>query len=113
MTDYDKIITGDLGKVGQEILWDLTRTGGYDISSIHTDCGIEIYDADKQGTGAGGSGCGCAAVTLSAHFMRRSRKGNGKESCLSRRERCSPPFSFNEGMTVPGIAHAVVIEHAG
>lgn len=64
VTDYDKIITGDLGKVGQEILWDLTRTGGYDISSIHTDCGIEIYDADKQGTGAGGSGCGCAAVTL-------------------------------------------------
>lgn len=51
VTDYDKIITGDLGKVGQEILWDLTRTGGYDISSIHTDCGIEIYDADKQGTG--------------------------------------------------------------
>ena len=37
VTDYDKIITGDLGKVGQEILWDLTRTGGYDISSIHTD----------------------------------------------------------------------------
>ena len=61
VTDYDKIITGDLGKVGQEILWDLTRTGGYDISSIHTDCGIEIYDADKQGTGAGGSGCGGAA----------------------------------------------------
>ncbi len=92
VTDYDKIITGDLGKVGQEILWDLTRAGGYDISSIHTDCGIEIYDADKQGTGAGGSGCGCAAVTLSAHFMRQIEEGNGKESCLSRRERCSPPF---------------------
>ena len=54
--DYDKIITGDLGTVGKEILLDLTKQGGYDISEVHADCGIEIYDGKKQGTGAGGSG---------------------------------------------------------
>ena len=113
VTDYDKIITGDLGKVGQEILWDLTRTGGYDISSIHTDCGIEIYDADKQGTGAGGSGCGCAAVTLSAHFMRQIEEGKWKRILFVPTGALLSTVSFNEGMTVPGIAHAVVIEHAG
>ena len=113
VTDYDKIITGDLGKVGQEILWDLTRAGGYDISSIHTDCGIEIYDADKQGTGAGGSGCGCAAVTLSAHFMRQIEEGKWKRILFVPTGALLSTVSFNEGMTVPGIAHAVVIEHAG
>ena len=113
VTDYDKIITGDLGKVGQEILWDLTRTGGYDISSIHTDCGIEIYDADKQGTGAGGSGCGCAAVTLSAHFIRQIEEGKWKRILFVPTGALLSTVSFNEGMTVPGIAHAVVIEHAG
>ena len=113
VTDYDKIITGDLGKVGQEILWDLTRTGGYDISSIHTDCGIEIYDADKQGTGAGGSGCGCAAVTLAAHFMRQIEEGKWKRILFVPTGALLSTVSFNEGMTVPGIAHAVVIEHAG
>ena len=112
VTDYDKIITGDLGKVGQEILWDLTRTGGDDIS-IHTDCGIEIYDADKQGTGAGGSGCGCAAVTLSAHFMRQIEEGKWKRILFVPTGALLSTVSFNEGMTVPGIAHAVVIEHAG
>ena len=113
VTDYDKIVTGDLGKVGQEILWDLTRAGGYDISSIHTDCGIEIYDADKQGTGAGGSGCGCAAVTLSAHFMRQIEEGKWKRILFVPTGALLSTVSFNEGMTVPGIAHAVVIEHAG
>ena len=54
--DYDLIITGDLGYVGQEILWKLVQDGGYDISSNHTDCGIEIFDQENQGTQSGGSG---------------------------------------------------------
>ena len=56
--DYDKIITGDLGSVGQTVLIDLMREKGYDISQVHMDCGIEIFDADSQDTHAGGSGCG-------------------------------------------------------
>ena len=111
--DYDRIITGDLGTVGQEILIDLLRKDGYDIEGVHTDCGIEIYDADKQGTGAGGSGCGCAAVTLSAHFMRQIEEGKWKRILFVPTGALLSTVSSNEGMTVPGIAHAVVIEHAG
>ncbi len=110
--DYDKIITGDLGIVGQEILWDLARQNGYDISSVHTDCGIEIYDAKKQGTGAGGSGCGCSAVTLSAHFLPKVETGQWQRILFVPTGALLSTVSFNEGMTVPGIAHAVVIEHA-
>lgn len=110
--DYDKIITGDLGTVGQEILWDLARTGGYDIAGVHADCGIEIYDSKKQGTGAGGSGCGCSAVTLASHFLKNVESGKWKRILFVPTGALLSTVSFNEGMTVPGIAHAVVIEHA-
>ena len=59
--DYDKIVTGDLGKVGQRVLLDLLQTSGIDLGERHMDCGIEIYDCKKQDTHAGGSGCGCSA----------------------------------------------------
>lgn len=112
VSDYDQIITGDLGSVGQEILWDLCRQSGYDISSVHSDCGIEIYDSKKQKTGAGGSGCGCSAVTLSAYFLKKVEEGKWKRILFVPTGALLSTVSFNEGMTVPGIAHAVVIEHA-
>ena len=110
--DYDKIITGDLGTIGREILIDLLKEKGSDISELHTDCGIEIFDAEKQNTGAGGSGCGCAAVTLSGHFLKQVEKGAWKRILFVPTGALLSTVSFNEGKTVPGIAHAVVIEHA-
>ena len=59
--DYDHIITGDLGYVGQRILLDLLKEKGCDIHRQHLDCGMLIYDQENQDTHAGGSGCGCAA----------------------------------------------------
>lgn len=75
---YDKIITGDLGAVGREILLDLLAQKKIDIGSFHTDCGLEIFDNEVQGTGSGGSGCGCAAVTMCAHFLPMLRRGELK-----------------------------------
>lgn len=110
--DYDKIITGDLGTVGQEILLDLCCQQGYDISTIHADCGIEIFDSKKQKTGAGGSGCGCSAVTLSAYFLKQVEEARLHRILFVPTGALLSTVSFNEGKTVPGIAHAVVIEHA-
>lgn len=109
--DYDKIITGDLGTIGKEILTDLLLEKGYDISQVHTDCGIEIFDAQKQNTGAGGSGCGCSAVTLSGHFLKHLEKGSLQRILFVPTGALLSTVSFNEGKTVPGIAHAVVLEH--
>ena len=108
--DYDRIITGDLGVVGQEILIRLLKEDGYDISSVHRDCGIEIFDGKKQGTGAGGSGCGCSAVTLSSYYLKQIENGEIKRILFVPTGALLSTVSFNEGMTVPGIAHAVVIE---
>ena len=109
--DYDKIITGALGYVGQEILIKLLRDKGYDVSGVHTDCGIEIFDKEAQGTDSGGSGCGCSAVTLSAHFLKKIEQGEWKKILFVPTGALLSTVSFNEGQNVPGIAHAVVIEH--
>ena len=109
--DYDKIITGDLGTVGQKIVIDLLREKGFDISQQHMDCGIEIYDAEKQDTHAGGSGCGCAAVVLAAMILPKLRKGTWKRVLFVPTGALLSKVSFNEGQTIPGIAHGIVLEH--
>lgn len=108
--DYDKIITGDLGKIGQKVLIDLLREKGCDISEQHMDCGIEIFDAESQDTHAGGSGCGCSAVTLSAYILKQLEAGSWKKVLFMPTGALLSKISFNEGKSVPGIAHALVIE---
>ena len=108
--DYDKIITGDLGKVGQKVLIDLLNDRGYDISEQHMDCGIEIFDAQTQDTHAGGSGCGCSAVTLSAYILKQLEENNWKKVLFMPTGALLSKTSFNEGKSVPGIAHGLVIE---
>ncbi len=110
--EYDKIITGDLGKVGQRVLIDLLRKKGIDISDQHMDCGLEIYDAASQDTHAGGSGCGCSAVTLSAYILKQLEEGNWKKVLFMPTGALLSKTSFNEGMSVPGIAHGIVVETA-
>ena len=109
--DYDRIITGDLGYVGQTILLELLKEKGFDIKKQHLDCGIEIYDRKLQDTHSGGSGCGCSAVTLSAMILPKIEKGDWKRILFVPTGALLSTVSFNEGQTVPGIAHAVVIEH--
>lgn len=108
--DYDKIITGDLGSVGQTVLIDLMRERGYDISTQHMDCGIEIYDEKSQDTHAGGSGCGCCAVTLSAYILKQLEEGNWKRVLFMPTGALLSKTSYNEGKSVPGICHALVLE---
>lgn len=107
---YDKIITGDLGQVGQTILLDFTRSRGADISGRHMDCGLEIFDAASQDTHSGGSGCGCSASVLCAHILPRIQSGEWQRVLFLPTGALLSTTSFNEGKSVPGIAHAVMIE---
>lgn len=110
--DYDKIITGDLGSVGQKLLFELLNEKGIDITKQHMDCGMEIFDSQKQNTNAGGSGCGCAAVVLSAYILKKIEAGVWKRVLFLPTGALLSKTSFNEGQTIPGIAHAVVLEQA-
>ena len=107
---YDQIITGDLGYVGQQAVIDLLCQKGIDISGVHMDCGIEIFDRKTQDTHAGGSGCGCAASVLSAYLLKQLEDKKWKRILFVPTGALLSKVSFNEGNSVPGIAHAVVIE---
>ncbi|MBD5395094.1 MAG: stage V sporulation protein AD [Lachnospiraceae bacterium] len=105
-SDYDKIITGDLGSVGKKALLDMMREKGMDIEKEHMDCGIEIYD-QSQDAHAGGSGCGCSAVTLSAFILKQLEEGKWKRVLFVPTGALLSKTSYNEGQSVPGIAHGV------
>lgn len=108
---YDRIVTGDLGYVGRDILIDLMNERGYDVASRHMDCGMTIFDQKSQDTHAGGSGCGCAAVTLASYILPKIQKGEWKRVLFVPTGALMSTVSFNEGSSVPGIAHAIVLEH--
>ena len=110
-SDYDRIFTGDLGYVGQSILFDLMRRNGKDIKPNHVDCGMIIFDQQTQDTNAGGSGCGCAAVTLSSYILPKLTTGEWKRVLFVPTGALMSTVSYNEGESVPGIAHGIVLEH--
>ena len=107
---YDKIVTGDLGYVGKDILVDMVKEKGYDISFNHMDCGIEMFDREQQDTHAGGSGCGCSAITLTGYLLDAMRRRELKRILFVPTGALLSTVSFNEGNSVPGIAHGVMLE---
>lgn len=110
-SDYDQIFTGDLGLVGQKILFDLLEEKHINIQAQHKDCGLLIFDNTSQDTHSGGSGCGCAASVLTAYILPNVASGKWKRILFIPTGALLSKVSFNEGDSIPGIAHAVVIEH--
>lgn len=109
--DYDLIVTGDLGVVGRELLLDLLKQKGFDLTEKHFDCGIAIYDDKQQDTHSGGSGCGCSAVTLAGYLLPKLESGEFKRIFFLPTGALLSTVSFNEGQSIPGICHGVVLEY--
>lgn len=109
-SDYDLILTGDLGRVGKAIVLDLMKKEGYDLSNIYTDCGVEIFDGENQDTHSGGSGCGCAAVVLNGYIYKEMTKGNFNRILIMATGALHSTVINQQGESIPGIAHAVTID---
>lgn len=107
---YDAIITGDLGYVGKEILLDLCKEDGFNLSGNYNDCGVLIFDKEKQDTHSGGSGCGCCGSVFSGYFFNKLRKKEIKKLLLVATGALMNSTSSQQGESIPGIAHAVSIE---
>lgn len=110
-SDYDLIITGDLGLIGKRIVIDIMKKEGYDLSENYTDCGIKIYDVIEQDTHAGGSGCGCSAAVFNGYIYKEMKKGNINRVLLVSTGALHSSTSTLQGESVPGIAHAVTIDN--
>ena len=111
--DYDLIITGDLGQVGHDILLQLMHDRGHALNpERYMDCGLAVYDA-SQDVHAGGSGCGCSAITLNSHILRRIREGELRRVLFMATGALLSTTSSQQGDTIPGVAHAIVLEGEG
>lgn len=108
-SDYDLIVTGDLGSHGSALLLDLCRQKGVDIESRHMDCGASIFKPD-QDVKAGGSGCGCSAVVLNGYLLKQIMSGKYNRVLFIATGALLSLDSSQQGESVPGIAHAVVLE---
>lgn len=108
--DYDLIVTGDLATIGRALAQQLVEKQGYDLENKYTDCGILIFDP-KQDTHAGGSGCACSAVVTCGYLMQAFRFGKYKRVLAIGTGALLSPISIQQGESIPGIGHAVVIEN--
>jgi len=108
--DYDLIITGDLGRVGHDLLLTLMQERGMPLDQTrYIDCGLEVF-SPSQDTHAGGSGCGCSAITLCGHIFHRFQMGELRRVLFMATGALLSPTSSQQGDAIPGIAHAIALE---
>ena len=103
-SNFDMILTGDLGYEGSSILHELMEVHGYDMRN-HNDCGKLIYSKEEQDTHAGGSGCGCGASVLSAYILPKIESGELSDILYIATGAMMSPDSLKQGRSIPAIAH--------
>jgi stage V sporulation protein AD len=107
--DYDMVVTGDLGSLGHELLKEILEKNGYKDGNKLNDCGLLIYDLEKQDVHSGGSGCGCSASVLTAYLLPEIKKGRLNDILFIATGALMSPTTTQQGESIPGIAHLVHI----
>jgi stage V sporulation protein AD len=108
---YDLIITGDLAKIGRKTTKDLLEQKGIPLDEGQfQDCGLLIYGQD-QPVQSGASGPGCSATVFYGHLLNQMKKGVYKKILMVATGALLSPLTFQQGETIPCIAHAVSIEY--
>lgn len=109
--DFDRIVTGDLGHIGADLLLTLLRGDSIDLSPVYSDCGSLIF-GDEQDAHAGGSGCGCSAAVLCGPLLRDMHRGKIHRLVFAGTGAMMSPTSVQQGQPIAGICHAVVLERS-
>lgn len=107
--DYDLIVTGDLGKLGFQIVTDLFRRDGVVMGQRYQDCGMMIYDLEKQDVHCGGSGCGCSASVLCGYLLPRMERKDLRRLLFCGTGALLSPLTVQQGESIPAVCHAVSI----
>ena len=107
--DYDAIFTGDLGELGHEIVMDLFQQDSVDMTRNYEDCGMLLYDRDRQDMHAGGSGCGCSAAVFNGYLLTGLKQGRWGRILFAPTGALLSPTSSFQGESIPGICHLVCV----
>ncbi|MDO5111083.1 MAG: stage V sporulation protein AD [Clostridia bacterium] len=110
LSDYDLVVTGDLGSFGSTMFRELCAHKGLALGERHLDCGNAIFDPNTQNVDCGGSGCGCSAAVLNGYLLKRMEAGDFKRAIIMATGALLSPTATMQSDSIPGIAHAVVLE---
>lgn len=108
-TDFDLIVTGDLGQLGRELLMELADKDGLSLGGKITDCGTLIFDNITQDVHSGGSGCGCSAITLCGYLLEQLRSGKLRKILFCGTGALLSPTSTQQGLPISGVCHGLSI----
>ncbi len=108
--DYDIIFTGDLGLVGSDALYSLFEKDGINLRGKHSDCGLLMFNREKQDVHAGGSGCGCSASILNSYIMHRLENGTFSNILFMSTGALLSTTSAMQGNSIPGVSHLLNIK---
>ena len=106
---YDLIVTGDLGKLGHEIVCDFFAKDGVELAN-YNDCGLLLFDREEQDVHAGASGCGCSASVLCGFLLPGLLAGRWKRILFCPTGALHSPTATMQGESIPGICHAIALE---
>ena len=106
VSDYDLILTGDLGFAGSELLVQIAKKDGVVLLN-HNDCGMMIFDKERQDVHSGGSGCGCCGSVLCSYIMQQMEQGALKNVLVCATGALMSTTSTQQGETIPSIAHLI------
>lgn len=109
-SDFDYIVTGDLGRVGSDILGEILKDKLPAAAMRHTDCGLLLYDGEIQDVHSGASGCGTSASVLASHFLPMLEKGEIKNILFLSTGALMSASSVLQGNSIKGIAPLIRIE---
>lgn len=111
-SDYDLILTGDLGKYGKEILKELMLSEyNIDLSKNYNDCGTMLYDLEKQKeVMAGGSGPVCSALVNYSTIIKGLMEKKYKKVLLIATGALFSPTMLFQKMNILSIANLICLE---
>ena len=107
--DYDMIVSGDLGKLGSDILRELLMKDGFDLGVNYMDCGHSIYLFEEESY-QGGSGAGCSAVVLATYILDKLKDKTFSKVLLVATGALMSTITNQQGDSIPGVAHLIEIE---
>lgn len=107
---YDLILTGDLGIYGKEILTEYLKDYGYNLSKNYNDCGLILYDREKQPVFAGASGPSSSALVLCAYILKEMERGKYRKVLIVPTGAIFSPTRTFQKDSIPSIAHAISLE---
>lgn len=106
--DYDLIATGDLGKLGKNIVKDLMEQNGYTLGANYVDCGDLLFEQD-QDVYQGASGAACSAIVFNGYILSKLLNGDIKSVLLAGTGALLSPLTTFQGESIPSITHCVAI----